>query len=427
MKRKVALIMAAVLMVVSLGACSSTTSSSYGTESAESENNVRNSGEKVTLTVWQLKPEIADTLPEVFEVYMKENPNVEIVVDRPGGNDYDTTIKAQMASGVYPDLCMVNSYSVMESFAKGGNATAITDYSFVDNFVDGVLPSITYDGEIYGVPCELDGVGVIYNRTIFEEVGLEIPTTLSEMEEVCQKLKDAGITPFAVGLKDSWTMNQTFSLIHGEIMDAYEFTDAMNRGEASFTDAELDGAFDFLDLMVANCNDKPSDSDYSNMCTLFAQGECAMMVCGMWGMTSVLMIDPDIETGVFAVPVSENPEDAKLCTGNAAVFIMPPQSVNQEETLKLMEWMSGEEFAQLYAEKCGIYMPTKNATLPLEASSAWENIKSYIDEGNITSLPFLYYPSGFDAGIALQTYFNGESSQEDVRNAWDELWKSLTL
>ena len=36
-----------------------------------------------------------------------------------------------------------------------------------------------------------------------------------------------------------------------------------------------------------------------------------MMVCGMWGMTSVLMIDPDIETGVFAVPVSENPEDVK--------------------------------------------------------------------------------------------------------------------
>ena len=38
-------------MVVSLGACSSTTSSSYGTESAESENNGRNSGEKVTLTI----------------------------------------------------------------------------------------------------------------------------------------------------------------------------------------------------------------------------------------------------------------------------------------------------------------------------------------------------------------------------------------
>lgn len=90
----------------------------------------------------------------------------------------------------YPDLCMVNSYSVMESFAKGGNATAITDYSFVDNFVDGVLPSITYDGEIYGVPCELDGVGVIYNRTIFEEVGLEIPTTLAIFQIRAMKRKE---------------------------------------------------------------------------------------------------------------------------------------------------------------------------------------------------------------------------------------------
>ena len=82
------------------------------------KNNVRNSGEKVTLTVWQLKSEIADTLPEVFEVYMKENPNAGNRGRSSGWNDYDTTIKAQMASGVYPDLCMVNSYSVMESFAK---------------------------------------------------------------------------------------------------------------------------------------------------------------------------------------------------------------------------------------------------------------------------------------------------------------------
>ena len=71
MKRKVALIMAAVLMVVSLGACSSTTSSSYGTESAESENNVRNSGEKVTLTVWQLKPEIAGRMAERVAVWVE--------------------------------------------------------------------------------------------------------------------------------------------------------------------------------------------------------------------------------------------------------------------------------------------------------------------------------------------------------------------
>lgn len=422
MRRKIASIIALLLLIASLGACSPAKNNS-----ADSGNSGKSS-EKTKLTVWQLKPEIAETLPEVFEHYTEQNSNIEIVVDRPGGNDYDTTIKAQMASGVYPDLFMVNSYSIMESFAKGGNAAAITDKAFTSNFMDEFLPSISYNNEIYGVPCEVDGVGIIYNREIFKKAGIKtIPKTIDEMEKVCEKLKAINVTPFSVGLKDSWTMNHTFSLVQGEMMDAHTFTEKMNKGEESFYNKELGNAFDFIDLLADNCNAKPSDSDYSNMCTLFAKGESAMMVCGMWGMTSVLMIDPDIDIGVFAVPVSSNSEDAQLCIDNSAVFCMPPQSTNQEETLKLMEWMSGEEFAKLYAEKCGIYMPTKDAALPQEGEGGWKDIKSYIDEGKITSLPFLYYPPGFDAGIALQSYFTGEYAQNQVRDSWDELWNSLIM
>lgn len=413
-KRKISLIMAMALLAAGLTACSNIKS-----DSGE---------EEITLTVWQLKPEIAETLPEVFAKYTEQHPNIKITVDRPGGNDYDTTIKAQMASGVYPDLYMVNSYSVMESFAKGGNAQDITDEAFVDNFMEEFMRSISYDGKIYGVPCEVDGVGIIYNKEIFKKAGIEsVPKTLDELSAACEKLKAVNVTPFSVGIKDSWTMNQSFSLLHGELMDAYDFTQKMNRGEESFRREEIASAFDFIDIMKNNCNDKPSDSDYSNMCSLFAQGKSAMMVCGMWGMTSVLMIDPDIEVGVFAVPVSDKPEDARLCADNAAVFCMPPQSEHKEETLKLMEWMSGDEFARLYAEKCGIYMPTENAALPKDAESGWEDIRTYIEEGNITTLPFLYYTSGFDAGIALQSYFTGDFSREQVMDAWDELWKSLLM
>lgn len=411
-KRKLSFIMVIIIMAASLTACSKSKSES----------------EEITLTIWQLKPEIAETLPEVFAQYTQEHPGINIIVDRPGGNDYDTTIKAQMASGVYPDLYMVNSYSSMEAFAKGGNAEDISGEAFVDNFMEEFIPSITYDNKIYGIPCEVDGVGVIYNREVFKRAGIEaVPKTLDELSSVCEKLKAINVTPFAVGIKDSWTMNQSFSLLHGELMDAYDFTQKMNRGEESFRNEEVASAFDFIDLMKDNCNAKPSDSDYSNMCSLFAQGECAMMVCGMWGMTSVLMIDPDIEVGVFAVPVSNNPEDARLCADNSAVFCMPPQSEHKEETLKLMEWMSGDEFARLYAEKCGIYMPTENAALPTDAESGWKDIKTYIDEGNITTLPFLYYPGGFDAGIALQSYFTGDFSREQVMDAWNELWKSLII
>lgn len=437
MKKNTALLIAFLFLLATLSGCGdssdgvSTDADASTPDAAQvtAENSAEtNNGDATTLTVWQLKPEIAETLPIVFEAYMEKNPHINIVVDRPGGTDYDTTIKAQMASNVYPDLYMVNSYSIMESFARGGNAIAITDQAFTQNFVDDFLPSISVDGEIYGVPVETDGVGIIYNRDLFIQAGIEdVPKTLSEMQDVCNTLKAKGITPFSVGFQDSWTLNHTFSLIHGESMNAREFTQNMNVGEDSFHNPELDHVFDFLDLMVANCNDKPSDSDYSNMCTLFGQGESAMMVCGMWGMTSVLMVNPDINIGVFAVPVSEDPADARLCTDNAAVFCIPPQSPNQEEALKLLEWMSGEEFSQLYAEKCGIFMPTKGAALPLDARSGWEDIKAYMDSGNITSLPFLYYPPGFDSGVALQSYFMGSFDQNQVRDAWDEMWSSLVM
>ena len=121
-KRKISLIMAMALLAAGLTACSNIKS-----DSGE---------EEITLTVWQLKPEIAETLPEVFAKYTEQHPNIKITVDRPGGNDYDTTIKAQMASGVYPDLYMVNSYSVMESFAKGGNSQDITHEAFFDKFIE---------------------------------------------------------------------------------------------------------------------------------------------------------------------------------------------------------------------------------------------------------------------------------------------------
>ena len=52
-----------------------------------------------------------------------------------------------------------------------------------------------------------------------------------------------------------------------------------------------------------------------------------------------------------------------------------------------------DEFARLYAEKCGIYMPTENAALPKDAESGWEDIRTYIEEGNITTLPSCTIPA----------------------------------
>jgi len=55
------------------------------------------------------------------------------------------------------------------------------------------------DGAIRFVPCQPALIGVLYNRDIFEEVGVTAPpATWAEFLDVCQKIKDAGYDPLTV-------------------------------------------------------------------------------------------------------------------------------------------------------------------------------------------------------------------------------------
>ena len=61
------------------------------------------------------------------------------------------------------------------------------------------------DGKQYGVPFNLGMVGVWYRKSLFEKAGIDgPPATWDEFLADVQTLKDAGITPLAVGEKDKW-------------------------------------------------------------------------------------------------------------------------------------------------------------------------------------------------------------------------------
>lgn len=421
MKKFISLLLVGMLVL----GCAACASNSESTEGAADESAGEESTEQIELTVWQLKSEITDTIQNVFDKYTEEHPNVKITCDIPGGSDYDTTIKAQMASGNYPDIYMVNSYSNMQSHAESGNALDMSDEPWLDSINEAFLPSISVDGVVYGMPTETDGIGVIYNKDLFEQAGIEeMPETLTELEEVCTKLEEAGITPFAVSYKDSWTINHVFSIIQSEVLNMGEFVEAMESGEGTFNTPEIEQAFQVLDLINEHCNENPYDSDYNNACTIFANGECAMLASGLWAMTNVNKINPDINVGVFALPVSEKAEDCKLAVDNSAVWCIPPKSDHPEEAKKVLEWLASEEGCAAMADECDLYMPFDGAKLPGNIPGAWEDIQRYIDDGNVTDVAFLMYPSGFTAGDALQMYFIGDYSVEDCMNAWDESWQS---
>ena len=60
------------------------------------------------------------------------------------------------------------------------------------------------DGQVVGLPTGFQGNGMIYNKRIFEENNIEIPTTFSEFKSVCEELQSKGITPMINGYKEGY-------------------------------------------------------------------------------------------------------------------------------------------------------------------------------------------------------------------------------
>ena len=80
------------------------------------------------------------------------------------------------------------------------------------------------------------------------------------MEEVCRKLQEKNITPFAATYKDGWTLNHLFSCLQGNVVGD-SWVQEMNEGTGSFANDRSEEVFRFLDLMKDNSGSNYMDAD----------------------------------------------------------------------------------------------------------------------------------------------------------------------
>jgi multiple sugar transport system substrate-binding protein len=117
---------------------------------------------------------------------------------------YDQKFLAALAAGEPPDV-IIGDMTRAGQRAEAQQVIALTEYmskdSFtLDNFVPYGVKDVNYKGEVWGIPFGPDTRILYYNKTAFEEVGLDVdtpPTTWDELWEFAHKLD--------VREGDSWT------------------------------------------------------------------------------------------------------------------------------------------------------------------------------------------------------------------------------
>jgi len=338
------------VMIFMLAACSSQEGSSPQSPAAEGGDS---SSKEVTITFQNIYPDPStpsyEMMRQLVDQYQKDHPNVKIELDSLNTDQQKLKLKTQAASKEVPDITIVNPAAQMKPFVEAGLLAPLNDMVDKDGlrglYQDGLLDYYSFDGNVYAVPDGNNIEVVFYNKEIFEKAGIkEIPTTFDELLEVVKTLKAQGITPIAIGEKDSWTGSFLFMNVLLRTNGPGFLQDVMD-GKKTFNDPAFIEAVDaFQELVQAGAfPDGATSIDYNAGGNIFRTGQSAMYIMGTWETGAIDASSVAGKVGAFQFPTVNGKGDLNeymLAPGSA--FAVSANSEHLQETKDFLHYFSTE-------------------------------------------------------------------------------------
>lgn len=286
--------------------------------------------EPITITLWDIatnEPE-KSTQEAAVQRFMEAYPNITVEITHTQNDSYKEKLIIAMSSGQCPDIYIHWGGGPMIEYINSGFAADITDlyekYNTVE-FLPSAVEQCKYDGKMYAIPYGgLGGCGIYYNKAIFAEVGIEVPTTIAELEAACDKLVAAGYIPFSLANGSKWTGSMYFMYLATRFGGVDAFANAV-AGTGSFTDEAFMYAAETIQDWVQKgyfpegVNSLSTDDGQDRQ--LMYQEKAAMMLHGSWQSRSMARDQEEWykeKIGYFAFPALEgNSYPQNICVGTS--------------------------------------------------------------------------------------------------------------
>ncbi|OXS58781.1 ABC transporter substrate-binding protein [Cohnella sp. CIP 111063] len=360
LNRKMLLSAMAGVLAVSLAACGSSGNNKNDTSSPAASPNASESpkasqsggsNEKVTITFQNIYPDPTDPkynmLRKIVAQYEADHPNVKIELDSLNTDQQKLKLKTQAASKEVPDITIVNPAAQMKPFVDADLFAPLNEMveknGLKGTFQEGILDYYSFDGNLYALPDGNNIALIYYNKKMFEEAGAKVPTTFEELVDTVKQLKSKGMTPIAIGEKDSWTGSFLFMNVLLRTNGGPGFLQDVLDGKKTFEDPAFVEAVDaFQNLVQAGAFQEGATSfDYNAGENLFKTGKAAMYFMGSWatGGIETSTVGENGEVGVFKFPTvggKGNPDEFMLAPGSA--FAVSKNSKHLEETLDFLNY-----------------------------------------------------------------------------------------
>ena len=388
------------------------------------------SGDSIKLEMYYYKQENQEGLKNIVKAFEKANPGITIdMLIIP--NDADAAMSARAAQGDLPDLLQMQSYSRIREYASKGYLLDLSNEEGIKNVLPSSLPAVTWNDKQYALPMDYAGIGIIYNKDIFEKLGLKAPTTYRELEKVCRVLTENDIVPFAALLKENWSVGHFITMVHTSLLkekgiNPEKFIADMNAGTSSYGVVDTAKLFSILDFYKANMNSNAAEMGGGEQQQSFAKGEAAMMVQGLWSYVDARKLNPNLNAGFIPFPVYN---DAAMNTFYADVdstFGVSSQSseIQQEAALKFVNWLTSAEGQALWMSEYKLIPPFKGVDVS-EFGGPYVDLMSSVETKGSMPWAFSQYPSDvFEDACknGAQQYMMQKTSANAVIEGIDNQW-----
>lgn len=433
MKKKSAVALSAVMaMSVALTACGG--SGNNASTNSQNGNASNKPGEVKTVKIFQFKTEIVEGLNELKVQFEKDYPNIKLDIQTVGGGaDYAAALKTKFASGDAPDIFSNGGYAEMELW--GDKMEDLSDQPWVKDLVPLAAEPMTKDGKTYGMPMNLEGIGFVYNKDLFAKAGItETPKTITQLEDAAKKLQAINVIPFGNAYQEWWLLGiQGISPAFAQQDNVDEFIAGLNAGTTSIVGNPIfkDWA-NLLKLTVKYGQKNPLTTDANTHLAMFANGETAMMQEGNWAQTLVDNIKPDMNIGMFPMPLSDDAEkNDKLSVGIPANLVVNKDSASKEEAKTFLNWLVTSDMGKEYIAKKWKFIPalTTIEATPEDIGLLGADVWKYVKENKVYGLQASKFPDGVTNEFAsvIQQFIADKVDEpgweKGMQAAWDKLKK----
>ncbi len=434
--KKFLLLSILIIFTILLTACSG---GDNGADEPEGEGEPE--AEEVTLRVLvHQNPPMVEFVEAFNDEFEANHPNVTVDMSVVNANDLSTVTQTRLTAN---DVDVVDMFAFTnaampymknvdppnwQTLIEAGYLMDLTGQPFLDNYYESAIQDAgTYDGKVYQINLgTVSYSGLYYNKDLFTEYGVEVPTTWDQLVTACETFNENGIPCMTAGGKDGWPI---FVGAYGLIGSIYPDQEALVEGlwteTIKWNDEKSMEMWEKMQVYAQDMMEEGASGIAGDAAPgRFASGAVAMFPGGTWYASAIESAEPAFEWGYIPFPGSDDPENNQYLFGKYDQgWVIAENSPNKETALMYLEEFSEPENYAEFVNTVGFFPTQPGVTLDTQIG---QEVAPYLENFRVGYEQYWAPPKG--AGQYANpwaSYFTPFGTYDDAQELADKAQEDL--